>query len=199
MASFGLNKNEISKTTSKKINKIFKMSKLLEELDGIGFNNIETKIKKKIEIINGLYNNQIKQLNNSKKFIDENLFERYSNELNKQSQLLLNQIKTKLDLEISNANAIQSKSDKKKNEKDLSKELKNIKNLKFKCGIIKSKQICIWKLLISEFKFQKQLTALQVIKYKNPLGKSEFIEKFKDDEKSLLDDKALSLASYNNW
>jgi ankyrin repeat protein len=41
------------------------------------------------------------------------------------------------------------------------------------------------------------LTALLVIKYKNPLGKSEFIEKFKDDEKSLLEDKALSLASYN--
>ena len=41
------------------------------------------------------------------------------------------------------------------------------------------------------------MTALLVIKYKNPLGKSEFIEKFKDDEKSLLEDKALSLASYN--
>ena len=137
-----------------------------------------------------LYNNEIKVL-------EKNLLKKYSNELNYLRQILLNQIKTKLDLEISNANAILSKSDKNKNEKDLSKELKNIKNFNFKCGIIKTNYFCIWKLLISEFKFQKQLTALQVIKYKNILAMAEYIGKFNDDAKSLLNDKALILASYD--
>jgi hypothetical protein len=97
--------------------------------------------------------------------------EKYSNELNYQRQLLLNQISTNLSLEISHINEIVGIND------NISKEIKNFKQLKFKGSAIKSREISIKRLMNKEIKFGKKFSLSQLFKYEKILELGEYFKK----------------------
>ena len=102
------------------------MSKLIEELE-LKFNKFETRIRDKINYLNDLCTDQEAILN--ERFNIDNLLEKYSNGLNNQRQLLLNQISTHLSIEIAHINEIVGINE------NNSKEKENGKKLKFKCWL----------------------------------------------------------------
>ena len=165
------------------------MSKLLEELE-LKFKNIETKIEIKSQNINNLCIVNIELL--EKNFNVNELSEKYSNELNNQRQLLLNQVTTNLGLEIANANEILTKRNETNKERSLTEAVANFKT---KRDFKKPKSLCICKLLINEFKFSKQFDTLHLIKYKNILGISGFIIRDDSINETKIYDKALVVAT----
>ena len=148
------------------------MPKLCEELE-LQFLKLETKIAAKIKHVNELYIDEIELLN--ARFNPESLLEKYSSELNYHRQGLLNQISQNLGSEINNANEIQIKNDEFNKMLTLFEKLK-MKKLEFKCSLLRSNEICIWKLINKEFKFGKKFSLSKLIKYKHVLGFSEFLD-----------------------
>ena len=122
------------------------------------FNSIQTKIELKRNSINDSYQHEMKIVNES--FNKENLLEKYSNELNLYRDGLLQQTSKKLRLEIDQVNF----------------GGKQIEDIQFKCGSIKSAKICIGKLIKKEFKLSKKFEIRQLVKYKKYMGLEEFIE-----------------------
>ena len=120
------------------------MSKQCREQEA-KFANIETKLEKKIERVNILYSDEVKLLN--EKFNIDHLKEKYSNGLNSYRQDLLNQIMLNLRSEIDKTNEALNNKD----VLDL-----NSKNFVLKLSMFKSNRICVWKLLLSEIKFEKK-------------------------------------------
>ena len=171
------------------------MCYLLEELD-LKFKNIETKIEFKIKHINNFYIDEIELL--YQKFNANKLAEKFSNELNNQREELLNQLKINIGLEIDHANEILAKSEYKNIEQILADESNKMKKIKFKSNIIKPNRLFILKLLSNEFKFGKQFSISQLIKYHHILGLTEYIINDTEGSKRLLNDtKSLCLASKN--
>ena len=74
-------------------------------------------------------------------------------------------------------------------------KLKQIKNLEFKQGLVKSEKTCIGQLIKKEFKFNKIFSISNLIKYKNYLGLNEVIETAKQSNDKLILLEAMSLAS----
>ena len=166
------------------------MSLLFEELEQ-KFNNFENKKNARIAFVNNVYENQKILLN--EQFDTENLLEKYSSQLNISREGLLAQISNNLVKEINFANEIgeKLKTDKTKN---LSDEFREIKKLNFKCSVLKSSRICVWKIIMQEFKFTKKFSSPNLKKYKHVLGLSS--DSFCSNDRAVF--KAIILASFND-
>ena len=154
------------------------MSQIFEEFQ-LKFANIESKIELKQNSVNDLFQREKEALNGNwnQKILEEN----YSKELNLCRDGLLKQISTNLRLEIDKVNL----------------ETKQIKNLKFKRGVVKSEKLCLKRVIKKEFKFKREFAPSKLVKYKKFLGLEEVIQTGDEstDEKILL--KAMLLASRN--
>ena len=146
---------------------------MFEELEQ-KFNKIQTKIELKQHSINESYQREIKALNDN--YNEQNLEEKYSRELNLYRDELLKQKETKMRLEIDQANM----------------ETKQIKNLEFKRGVVKSAKISIRQLIKKEIKLNKIFSISQLIKYKNNLGLNKVIQTVNQS----IDTKVLSEAMF---
>ena len=129
---------------------------MFEELEH-KFTSIQTKIELKKNSINVSFEREIKVVNES--YNEKNLLEKYSNELNLYRDGLLKQTSKHLRLEID----------------QVSLDNKQIKNLEFKHGSVKSAKISVGLLIKKEFKLSKIFAIFQLI-YKKYLGLDEVIE-----------------------
>ena len=117
------------------------MTKLCEELEH-KFLNIEGTIEAKIKIVNETYRDEIELLN--EKFNLKNLSDKYSNEFNMYRDGLLKQSSSYMLSEINHANEMLAKKD---TNFSVGIKFKNVKNLEFKRSILKSTEVCIWKII----------------------------------------------------
>ena len=144
------------------------MTNLFAELE-LKLLNFETKIEEKIGKVKNVLKVQIKLFD--EKFNIGHLAENYSNELNKNRNDLLDKVSVNTRLEIDQANEAIREGD----ESSVLALMKKRREFVFKPSLFKSIRICIWKLVISEFKFDKKFSSVQLNKYKNILQISQYI------------------------
>ena len=150
------------------------MSHLFEELE-LKFSTLDAKIENKIIFVNNFHDDQQKSINEHfdiKKL--EIIAKKHSNEFNNFRESLLQVISTNLRLEIERVDELLRINGENPNFK-ISLELEKTKRLHFNRSIIKSETTCIMRLIMNEFKFGSKFSALQLIKYKDILGISEYL------------------------
>ena len=152
-----------------------KMSKLCAELE-LKFLSLETKIESKIKHVNSLYNYEIELIN--EKFSIDHLKEKYSSGFNIYREELIKQVAFKTGLEINQVNEELINSD----DKSEFILLQKFRKCVFKSSLVNQARICIWKLVIKEFKFRKKFTTAQLIKYQNILKISHYLMENADEE-----------------
>ena len=146
------------------------MSKLFDELEA-KFKNIETGIENKKKFINDLCNDQEKLLNH--RFNVKNSTSKYAKELNDQRERLLDQIKVSIRLEIDKMTEAKSLCLNKENVQSYSKVFK--KSLKLKRSKFNSMEVCIRTLINNDYKFSRQFSADNLIKFKDILSVNNFL------------------------
>ena len=130
------------------------MTKLCAELE-LKFFNFEAKVEEKIEKVKNVFNDQSKLLD--EKFSIDRLKEKYSNGLNIYRDALLDQVSINTKLEIDQAN----EKIREENEISVLSLMKKRREFVFEPSLFELIRICIWKLIISEFKFDKKFSSAQ--------------------------------------
>ena len=147
------------------------MSKLFEELQ-LKFSVLDTKIEEKKVFVENLCTEQQDLL---KEHFDENsLSEKYSTEMNKWRQRLLEEIWSNLKLRMDHIDELVRTNGQNAVVQIYFGELKKTKRINFNRGVIRSGNVCIWRLILKEFKFGCKFSASQLIKYQRFLGIREY-------------------------
>lgn len=148
-----------------------KMLKLFEEIE-LKFSNIEAKIEKRTTETKSLCNQQSELLNLN--YDLARLEQKYVNELNKQRDELLNQIPSKMRLELDVVNEKVGLNDANRVETLLG-ALNKPRKLKLKLNRIDRIKIWMQKVMNKEFEFARMFSASNLVKYKNILSNEHYL------------------------